>query len=51
MSWLREVIERLLDFRLWPILLQKSLMASTNSDSVTAAVRFAVEAGDDGAAQ
>jgi hypothetical protein len=38
-------------FRFLPILLQKSLMASTNSDSVTAAVRFAVEVGDDGAAQ
>src|SRR5215467_11318120 len=33
-----------------PILLQKSLMVSVNSDSV-ALVRFAAEAGDDGAAE
>jgi len=33
-----------------PILLQKSLMPSANSDSV-ALMRFAAEAGDDGAAQ
>jgi hypothetical protein len=33
-----------------PILLQKSLMVSGNSDSV-AVTRFAVEASDDGAAQ
>ena len=36
--------------RLVPILLQKSLMPSANSDSV-ALMRFAAEAGDDGAAQ
>ena len=35
----------------WQILLQKSLMASANSDSVAVTMRFAVEAGDDGAAQ
>jgi hypothetical protein len=34
----------------WPILLQKSLMASVNSDSV-ALMRFAAEASDDWAAQ
>jgi len=34
---------------LWQILLQKSLMARANSDSV-ALMRFAAEAGDDGAA-
>jgi hypothetical protein len=34
--------------RSWQILLQKSLMASPNSDSVTV-MRFAVEASDDGA--
>jgi hypothetical protein len=33
-----------------PILLQKALMASAKSDSV-AQMRFAAEAGDDGAAQ
>jgi hypothetical protein len=33
-----------------PILLQKLLMARTNSDSV-ALMRFAAEAGDDGAAE
>jgi hypothetical protein len=36
--------------RFVPILLQKSLMVSVNSDSV-ALMRFAAEAGDDGAAQ
>jgi hypothetical protein len=35
---------------LWQILLQKSLMASANDDSL-ALMRFAVEAEDDGAAQ
>jgi hypothetical protein len=35
---------------LWQISLQKSLMASANGDSV-AVMRFAAEAGDDGAAQ
>jgi hypothetical protein len=34
----------------WQILLQKSLMSSGRSDSVTV-MRFAVEARDDGAAQ
>ena len=37
--------------RLVQILLQKSLMASTNNDSVAVAMRFAAEAGDDGAGQ
>jgi hypothetical protein len=36
--------------RFVPILLQKSLMASARSDSLIQ-MRFAVEAGDDGAAQ
>jgi hypothetical protein len=36
--------------RCWQILLQKLLMARTNSDSV-ALMRFAAEAGDDGAAE
>jgi hypothetical protein len=35
----------------WQILLQKSLMASANNDSVAVTMRFAAEAGDDGAAQ
>ena len=39
------------DVRFGPILLQKSLMASANSDSVASTMRFAAEAGDDGAAQ
>src|SRR5437762_2429769 len=39
-----------MDCRVWQILLQKSLMPSANSDSV-ALMRFAAEAGDDGAAQ
>ena len=43
-----EVIERLVFF--WQILLKKSLMISGSSDSV-AVMRFAVEAGDDGAAR
>jgi hypothetical protein len=34
----------------WPILLQNSLMPSANSDSVVL-MRFAAEAGDDGAAE
>ena len=38
-------------FRIWQILLQKSLMASANSDSVASTMQFAAEAGDDGAAQ
>jgi hypothetical protein len=33
------------DVWIWQILLQKSLMASTNGDSVAVAERFAVEAG------
>jgi len=37
--------------RLWQILLQKPLMASANNDSVAVTMRFAAEAGDDGAAQ
>jgi hypothetical protein len=37
--------------RVVPILLQKSLMASANSDSVAVMMRFATEARDDGAAQ
>jgi hypothetical protein len=32
-----------------PILLQKSLMASANRGSVAVTMRFAAEAGDDGA--
>jgi hypothetical protein len=38
------------DFRVVPILLQKSLAISVNGDSV-ALMRFAMEAIDDGAAQ
>jgi len=38
------------DVRFWQILLQKSLAALLNSDSVVL-MRFAVEAIDDGAAQ
>jgi hypothetical protein len=46
-----DVSEPCRHFRVVPILLQKSLMASANSDSVAVTVRFAAEAGNDGAAQ
>jgi hypothetical protein len=45
-----DIAQRLWHVCLVPILLQKSLMASARSDSLVE-IRFAAEAGDDGAAQ
>lgn len=56
--WFQVIVNSVIGFgsarlgfhRLVPILLKKSLMISGSSDSV-AVMRFAVEAGDDGAAR